>query len=190
MSAKNLTRRALTGIGLLGLMFGGTSAQAEIVLNFPLKVDPRLSRDASSTLLYGANQIFTAVAMAEAGDRDKANFQVRAGIVQLEKARQMFLEVQKRVVGAPIDMGKVTLQKAQIDRILATHKFEFPKNTEALAQLAVVEVNRFLNTARELSFENVQRARTDTLAVSSAIARLLDVGVLVSALAEAESSAK
>ena len=55
---------------------------------------------------------------------------------------------------------------------------------DELSRLAVSEVDRFIAATKEMGFESVQRARTTTLAFSEAINRLLDVGVLVSELAE------
>jgi hypothetical protein len=56
--------------------------------------------------------------------------------------------------------------------------------------LAIAELDRFLSTAQEMSFDNVQKARAGTLSFASGINRLLEIGVMVSSLADGGSTEK
>lgn len=185
MSTKDITRRqAVLALMVFGLSAAQSQAsRAELVLNFPLKGDARLSKEASSTLLYGATRLLGAIQLAEL-DREQAAAQAKEGVAILDKARQMFGELQKRVGSAPVDISKVTLRREEVSRILSMHKIAVPKTMDELSRLAMLEVNRFLEVAREMNFGSVQRARSATLQFSTAVNRLLDVGVLVSELAE------
>jgi len=188
MPSIDLNRRSVIALSTGAILAAALSARplrAENVLNFPLKADPRLAKDASVMLLVGATAIMSAIQLSET-DREKANAQLKLGIADLEKSRALFIEVQKRLSPTAIDMKKVTLGSDQISRIVSVHKLELPKSMDRLAQVAVAEVTRFLDAAKEMSFENVQKARNGTLLFSTAVNRLLDVGVLVSALADAE----
>ncbi|MDP2334809.1 MAG: hypothetical protein Q8M19_29370 [Reyranella sp.] len=183
MHTKGMKRRGAfaLAVGLAAMSAG--AARAELVLNFPLKEYSKLSREASATLLYGATEILGSIQMAEF-DRDKASSKLRAGISYLEKARPLFTELSKLVGQAPLHPDKMPLRKEAIGRIVSTHKIIIPKTMDELSRLAVSEVDRFIAATKEMGFESVQRARTTTLAFSEAINRLLDVGVLVSELAE------
>jgi hypothetical protein len=70
-------------------------------------------------------------------------------------------------------------------RIMSVHKLSMPTTTGGLSRLAKEEVDRFTSQMKELKFTDVRSARVSTLRASEMIHRLLDVGVLVSALAEA-----
>ena len=172
---------------MVGLALASTAAHAELVLNFPLKGDATFSRDASATLLAGARQIMSAIQMAEI-DRQKASGILKDGMLYLEKARQMFAELQKRVGNAPINLEKVKLRRDVVARIQSMHKISVPKTMDELSRLAVIEVDRFIGSTKEMGFDSVQKARDTTLTFSEAINRLLDVGVLVSELAETAES--
>jgi hypothetical protein len=179
-----MMRRSLVGLIVVGATpFVARSATAELVLNFPLKGDNAFSRQASAALLYGATQILAAIQMAEI-DRDKASSNLKEGLSYLEKARQMFAEVQKRAGSAPLNPEKMKLLKEAVARIVSTHKITMPKTMDELSQLAMSEVNRFMAATKEMGFDSTQRARSTTLTFSAAINRLLDVGVLVSELAD------
>ena len=134
-------------------------------------------------LLYGATEILGSIQLAEF-DRDKASGKLKGGISSLEKARPMFTDLAKRMGSAPLYPDKMALRKDAIARIVNTHKITIPKTMDELSRLAVSEVDRFIAATKEMGFESVQRARNTTLTFSDAINRLLDVGVLVSELAD------
>jgi hypothetical protein len=175
---------------LAAVSFAGPVARAEIVNNFGPLVDPGLSRNASSTLTSGATIVMSAITMAESGEREKATAQVKNGIATLNKSRMLFSEIQKVLGSSPIDINKAGLPKAQIEQIAQRYKIEMPKTTDALVKLAIAELDRFLSTAQEMSFDNVQKARAGTLSFASGINRLLEIGVMVSSLADGGSTEK
>lgn len=183
MHTEDMRRRALFGLAIGVAMASASGANAELVLNFPIKESLKLSREASATLLLGATEVLGSIQMAEI-DRDKASSKLKTGISFLEKARPMFAELSKRVGQAPLYPDKMPIRKDVVARIVNAHKVAMPKTMEELSRLAVSEVDRFIGVTKEMSFESVQKARSTTLAFSDAINRLLDVGVLVSELAE------
>jgi hypothetical protein len=186
MPTKSLKRRGVIALGALVATSVARigPVQAELVLNFPLKGDSKLSREASATLLYGASQIFAGIQQAEL-DRDKATDKLKEGVAYLAKARSMFSAVQKYAGTAPLNPEKVKLLREAVIRIQNVHGLKvIPKSMDELSQLAISEVDRFMEATKGMSFESVQKARATTLTFSTAIHRLLDVGVLVSELAE------
>lgn len=183
MHTKGMKRRGVFSLAVGLVAATGTAVHAELVLNFPLKESLKLSREASATLLYGATEILGSIQMAEF-DREKASSKLKAGVSFLEKARPLFTDLAKRVGQAPLHPDKMPLRKDSVERIVRTHKIAIPKTMDELSRLAVSEVDRFIAATKEMSFETVQRARNTTLTFSDAINRLLDVGVLVSELAE------
>jgi len=169
---------------VVAAIFNVFAAHAEIVNNFGPLVDRKISTTASYSLLQGATLAMNAINSAEGGEPKKAAEQLQAAISTLEKARAQFREIQKIVGSTPIDMSKAGLPRPQLDQIARRYGIELPKTTDALTQLVIAEVDRFFNAMKEISFDGVQKARAGTLSYSSAISRLLDLGVLVSALAD------
>jgi len=189
MSAKDLIRRRILAF-VVGVSTATTAigtVHAELVLNFPIKGDTKLSKEASATLLYGAYQILGAIQQGEI-DRDKAQGTLKGGVALVEKARGMFMSVQKLAGSAVLNPEKVKLRREAVARIQAMHKIVIPKTMSELSQLAISEVDQFLGATKEMGFENLQKARSTTLTFSAAINRLLDVGVLVSELSETAES--
>ena len=186
MPTKDMTRRRVF-CGVAVAAMAPAAASAELVLNFPLKGDARLSRDASSTLLYGASQILGAIQLAEI-DREKASGRLKEGLVYLDKARGMFQAVQKMAGSAPLNPAKAKMLPEGLARIQNVHKITIPKTMDGLSALAISEVDRFIGATKEMGFDSLQKARQTTLTFSAAINRLLDVGVFVSDLAETAES--
>jgi hypothetical protein len=186
-----LNRRAAISLvsALVGVTLGGHEAHAEIVYNFGTTVDRELSKKASSQLTQAIPGVAAAIALAEsaseASGREKANFQLQSALAQVKQARMLFEEIRKRIGKTPIDMTKVRMSKIDLDQRAERYKIKpLPQNTEALADLAISEIDRFLSSTADISFGDVLKARMGVASIGEAIDRLYQVGTMVSALAD------
>jgi phosphoglycolate phosphatase-like HAD superfamily hydrolase len=186
-----LNRRGAIGLvsALAGVALGGYEARAEIVYNFGTTVNRELSKKASSQLTQAIPGVTAAIALAESAsqgaDREKANLQLRSALAQVRQARTLFEEIRKRIGKAPIDMNKVGMSKIDLDQRAERYKIKpLPQNTEALADLAILEIDRFISSTADVSFGDVLKARMGAASIGEAIDRLYQVGTMVSALAD------
>jgi hypothetical protein len=183
---KNLNsglRRVFVAVFFVLTMLAPSIARAEIVNNFGVLADSKLTKSASMALTRAATLVIAAVNVAE-GDREKADSQMKAAVAQLTEARQLFLEIQKQVGSVPINVEKVGLPYGQLQQMAKSYGVEMPKTADGLARLALSEVERFLAAAQQMSFGTVEKARAGTLSAAMAVKRLYDLGVMISALAD------
>jgi hypothetical protein len=186
-----LNRRGAISLvsALVGVTLGSYEARAEIVYNFGTAVNRELSKKASSQLTQAIPGVTAAIALAESAsegpDREKANIQLRSALAQVKQARTLFEEIRKQIGKAPIDFSKVRMSKVDLDQRAERYKIKpLPQNTEALADLAISEIDRFLGSTADVSFGDVLKARSGAASIGEAIDRLYQVGTLVSALAD------
>ena len=173
--------------GLLGMP---AAAFAENVLEFPFPEVVTPARQASAELLDAASKALAAMRQAELGETDAANQQLLEALSELEQSREGFTAVGRQIQDRPISLDKAPkeINGVAIDRILATYKIEMPRTTRQLANIAVGEAVALREAIGALRFEPKGASRTAVFRVSQALHRALDVGVVVSMLADAAQS--
>ena len=135
-------------------------------------------------LLGAIGTFVTALQFVERGNSKDAQAIFEKGIASLEQTRAMFETVEKVVAVKKIDRSKVKLGGEVLARIVDEYKIELPSTTGGLARIAMAEINTFIGQMKAVKLTDPQSARAGTLILSRSLKRLMDVGVLVSALAE------
>jgi len=180
---------ALNFVFSVGFFFAITrSAMAENVLEFPFPevVDP--AKRASAKLLDAASTCLHAMRLAELGDFDGANGQMREASSALDQSESDFGAVAAKLKGgdrrinyskAPKDIDGQT-----VEQIFNRVGVRPPITVEDLAYLALNEVIIFRKAALELKFGAKGASRAAVSRFGVALQRALSVGVAISTLAD------
>jgi hypothetical protein len=158
-------------------------ARSEIVLNFPVP-KPSDSREASAQLLLAMSIVVRSVSLAELGQAKEAEKLFADALSSLRNSREKFQTLAKLIKGGDVRYDKLTGQitREKVDEIFKKYAVDPPKTQDALAALAVREVDKFIEVSQGIKFGDPDSARASVLGLSSSMGRLLDIGVAVSAI--------
>ena len=138
-------------------------------------------------MLDAASTILRAISQAELGDVEGANGQLREAMSVLDQSEKAFTAVAAQLKDRPIDYAKAPKEIAgvPIERILDQFKIPPPKTAGDLAKISLNEVDTLRKAVGDLKFGQKSASRAGVFRVSGALRRALDVGVVISMLADA-----
>jgi hypothetical protein len=180
-------RRAGLGLAALALVALSSAAHAENINEFNLPGVGQLSHQASADMLNGISYVFRALAAAEQGDPRAAAGMRSEALAALKKARENFQRVRNEMKSQDINFEKApkTIGSASMEAVFRRRGYDLPKNTTALADVALKELDRYTAAIEALSFEGGGKARPAILRANDDLHRLTELGVAISTLSDA-----
>lgn len=160
---------------------------AENVLEFPYPEVADPAKQASTKLLEAASTALQAMKQAELGEVKAANNQIQEALAALKKSKEEFTAVAEKIKSHKIYYEKVPKEVGGVPilAILESYKIERPRTAGELAKIALNEVNLLTVAMNDLKFGDLLASRAGVLKFSGALRRALDVGVVISTLADA-----